>query len=178
MIFGNPQDFAIEVYHESSGPQWRGFGRLCLYIQGKRLGDIANDHCSLWHVTDRFRELSNPSLETQCGSALEVLWDESFAGLSEREIFALVNQAVYTGESSADPARFYRFDFLTNTGEMFNGVKTFITCRPDGRVFILYEFGDGTFGSGSSRIEVYRAITDSFIRWFDEEAGGCLADRA
>ncbi|MES2739191.1 MAG: hypothetical protein V4672_22955 [Verrucomicrobiota bacterium] len=169
MIFGNSQDFAIEAYHEPSGPKWDGFGRLCLYIQGKQLGDIGSDHCSLFHVTDRFRKLSELFLEIQRDSCLGILWDESFASLSDKEIFDRVNEALFVGEPSEDSAQFSNFDFLTNTGEMFNGVKTFIACRPDGHVLILYEFGNGTFGSGSCLIEVFTAIANSYLRWFDEQ---------
>jgi hypothetical protein len=28
MIFGDTKDFAIEAYHEPSGPEWGGCGRL------------------------------------------------------------------------------------------------------------------------------------------------------
>ena len=55
MTFGDPKDFAIEAYHEPSGPQWAGFGRMAIDIQGVRLGDIRENHCSLFHAVDRFR---------------------------------------------------------------------------------------------------------------------------
>ena len=40
MTFGDSKDFAIEAYHEPSGPQWGGFGRMAIDIQGVRIGDI------------------------------------------------------------------------------------------------------------------------------------------
>ena len=91
MTFGQPTDFAIEAYHEPYGPEWGGFGRMAIDIQGVRLGDIRENHCSLFHATDQFRKLY-PSVET--------LWDESFASLSDAEIFAAVDRALYLADES------------------------------------------------------------------------------
>src|SRR4051794_29591043 len=130
MIFRQPTDFAIEAYHEPYGPEWGGFGRMCIHIQGVQLGDVRENHCFLFHATDQFRKL-HPSVEA--------LWDESFAGLSDAEIFAAVDHALYLAEDS-DWQRYGRFEFLTNTGEQFDDSKTFIVCRPEGRVHILFRF--------------------------------------
>src|SRR5688500_6256783 len=88
MSFGEPAELAIEAYHEPSGPEWAVFGRMCITVQGIRLGDIREKHCSLLHATDRFRKL-HPTIAT--------LWDESFTGLSDTEIFAVVDEALYIG---------------------------------------------------------------------------------
>jgi len=160
MIFGLPSDFAIEAYHEPSGPQWAGFGRMAIDIQGFRLGDIRENHCSLFHAADRFRELH---------STVTTLWDESFAGLSNSEIFGLFDHACYTGDPAAGGPGFSSFDFLTNTGEHFDDVKTFIVCRPEGRVHILYQLRDGTLGSESCPVESFRTVAESFVRWLDEQ---------
>lgn len=160
MIFGKPTDFAIEAYHEPSGPQWGGFGRMAIDIQSVRLGDIQENHCSLFHATDRFRELY-PIIAT--------LWDESFTDLSDIAIFGLIDHARYTGEPSELETRYQPFDFLTNTGEQFDHAKTFIVCRPGGRVHILYQLRDGSVGSGSCPIESFSHVAESFVRWFDEQ---------
>ena len=159
MIFGQPPDFAIEAYHEPSGPEWGGFGRMSIEIQGTPLGDIRENHCSLFHATDRFRELH---------LAIEALWDESFAGLSDSEIFAALDEALYIGDESRWE-RYGRFDFLTNTGEQFDGTKTFIVCRPDGRVHILYRLRDDTLGSASCSAQLFRSAAASFVCWFGEQ---------
>ena len=150
MTFGNPKDFAIEAYHEPSGSEWGGYGRLCIHIEGARLGNIRDNHCSLFHVADRFRAL--PSI-------IETLWGEAFVGVSDAEVFGLIDRA-----QSWEP-----FDFLTNTGEMFNGTKTFIVCRPDGRVQILYWLRNDTFGSGSCSTQSFRIVAAAFVSWFDEQ---------
>ncbi|HEX4342218.1 MAG TPA: hypothetical protein VH255_02445 [Verrucomicrobiae bacterium] len=160
MIFGQTSDFAIEAYHEPSGPRWGGFGRMALDIQGVRLGDIRENHCSLFHATNRFRELY-PTIET--------LWDESFTGLSDVGIFALIDRARYTGEPSGGVPDYRSFDFLTNTGEQFDDAKTFIICRPDGRVHILYQLREGTVGSASCLVSSFRNVAESFVHWFDAQ---------
>jgi len=150
MTFGQPSDFAIEAYHEPSGPEYGGFGRMCIYIHGTQIGDIRENHCSLFHIAHQFRELPD---------FIETLWDKAFVGLSNAEVFGLIDRA-----PSWEP-----FDFLTNTGEMFNDSKTFIVCRPDGQVQILYQFRDDTFGSGSCSIQSFRTVATAFVSWFDEQ---------
>ena len=90
MIFGQPSHFAIEAYHEPSGPQWSGFGRMAIDIHGVRLGDIRENHCSLFHAVDRFRQVY-PRIES--------LWAESFDGLSNASETARKEPA----EQEADP---------------------------------------------------------------------------
>jgi hypothetical protein len=122
MTFGGPTDFAIEVYHEPSGPNYGGFGRMCIHVQGTQIGDIRENHCSLWGSTNRFRELLDH---------IETLWSDDFTGLSDIEIFGVLDRALYQdhGQSleqmNADLERLGRYDFLTNTGEQFDGSKTF-----------------------------------------------------
>lgn len=159
MIFGQQSDFAIEAYHEPSGPRWGGCGRMAIDIQGVRFGDIRENHCSLFHATDQFRGL--------CRS-IETLWDESFANLSDAEIFAAVDHALYISDE-CDAERYGRFDFLTNTGEQFDDAKTFIICRPDGRVHILYQLRDDTIGSASCSVESFRRVAAAYVQWFDEQ---------
>jgi hypothetical protein len=158
MIFGNSSDFAIESYHEPSGPKWGGFGRFCIYVGGTQIGNIRDNHCSLFHATDQMRQSAN---------MLESLWDDSFAGLSDVEIFALLERGIYIGGPSGRD--YWRFDFLTNTGEMFNGVKTFIICDPSGSVHILYRFRDDTQGSGQCSAQTFRDVVGVYGSWFDEQ---------
>jgi hypothetical protein len=159
MRFGDPTEFAIEVHHEPSGPEWAGFGRMCIDTQNTRLGDISENHCSLFHAVDRFRELE---------STIDALWEESFDGLSDAEIFAFLDEALYLGEVSGWE-RFGRFDFLTNTGEQFDGFKTFIVCSPDRHVHILYRLPDGLVDAGICSAVSFHAVAESFVLWFDEQ---------
>ena len=155
MHFGESLIFAIEAYHEPAGSEWVGYGRMALNIGGIRLGDIGERHCSLFDAVDRFREVY-PRIDS--------LWSEAFDGLSDREMFDLID-AYYSGKPCEADLR--RFDFLTNTGEQFDDVKTFIICRPSGRVCILYEFRDGSFGSASCPIASFREVAKEFVDWFE-----------
>ena len=161
MIFGEESDFAIEAYHEPSGPKWGGCGRLCLHLKGVSIGDIRDNHCSLFAVTDRFREVSGQ---------LEGFWAECFAGLSDSEVFRLIDDAIYSDASQTEIGiNFPKFDFLTNAAEMFDGTKTFIVCDPNGLVRILYELRDDVFRSGSCTIQTFRRVAEAYIHWFDEQ---------
>jgi hypothetical protein len=160
MTFGDPRDFAIEAYHEPSGSQWGGCGRLCIHIAGICIGNIRDNHCSLFHATDRFRELTQ---------RVETLWDEAFAGLSDAEVFSLIDRELYIGKPSGNGRSFSDFDFLTNTGEMFDGTKTFILGTPDGHVHVLYQFRDDTFGAGVCSVQAFRRVAQAYVGWFDEQ---------
>lgn len=159
MTFGQPTDFAIEAYHEPYGPEWGGCGRMCIHIQGVPLGDIRENHCSLFRAADRCRESS---------AAIDTLWDESFADLSDAEIYAAVEHDHRVADKS-DWERFGRFYFLTFAGEPFDGFNIMIVCRPDKRVHIPYRLPDRTFGSASCSVESFRSAAESFVLWFDEQ---------
>src|SRR5687768_8992449 len=151
MIFGQPSDFAIEAYHEPSGPQWAGFGRMVIHVHGFRIGDIRENHCSLFHAVERFRK-AYPSIES--------LWDEAFGGLSDAQIFHVIDRVRYAGEPSDCEIDYSPFDFLTNTGEQFDDAKTFIVCRPGGLVHILYQLRDGTVGSAFCSASSFRKVAE------------------
>lgn len=160
MIFGDPEDFAIEAYHEPSGPQYGGFGRMCIHVQGVSIGNIRDNHCSLFHATQRVREVATD---------FESLWHDSFAGLSDAEVFGLIDREIYTGEVSESGPGYAACDFLTNTGEMFDGTKTFIIFRPPDRIHILFRLRDGTFGSASCSVPTFRRVADVYVHWFEEQ---------
>ncbi len=160
MIFGDPKDFAIEAYHEPSGSQYGGFGRMCIHIQGMSLGDIRDNHCSLVHATDRIREVA---------ADFESLWHASFAGLSDADVFGLIDREIYTGDASESGPSYDASDFLTNTGEMFDGTKTFIIFRPPDRIHILFRLRDDTFGAASCSVQSFRGVADAFVSWFEEQ---------
>ena len=157
MTFGDPKDFAIEAYHEPSGPRWAGFGRMAIDIQGVRLGYIRENHCSLFDAVNRFRQVFH---------RIESFWDESFDGKSVAEIFALID-TYYTGAPCEEDYSYC--DFLTNTGEQFDDAKTFIVCRPDGFVHILFQLRDGTIGSASCSVSSFCMVAEAFVCWFDEQ---------
>lgn len=160
MTFGDTTDFAIEAYHEPCSPQYGGFGRMCLHVQGVCLGDIRDNHCSLFHASDRIRDVA---------AHFEALHDDSFVALSDAEVFTLIDRERYTDEASESGPSYAVCDFLTNTGEMFDGTKTFIIFRPPDRIHILYRLRDDTFGSASCSVEIFRCVTDAYVAWLEEQ---------
>ena len=166
MIFGDPKDFAIEVFHEPLGPTWIGFGRMALHVQSVVLGDIQADHCGLADAVERLRELTVKVHER---------WDPSFSGHSDEEIFALIDRELYVDYGQTDVTvedglrRYGRFDFLTNAGEQFDDVKTFIYVEPRGTVHILYQTEPTNSRAVTCSIDSFRSASLSFLDWFDRE---------
>jgi hypothetical protein len=149
MIFGDTNNFAIEAYHEPSGPEWHGFGRLCLHIHGTRIGDIHDRHCSLHNITRRFREL----VET-----IHSLWNPEFEKLSDSEVFSLIDQELYLGEPTENRSQYAVFDFLTNDGEMLDGTKTFIFCRRNREIHVLFQFRDPAVHSHLCSVDIFARL--------------------
>ena len=176
MIFGNPNTFAIEVYHEPSGPRWAGFGRMCIHIEGNAVGDIRDNHCSLYHATSRFRELAGFPLsqwETKeqifARQSIDSLWHDSFNGISEAKIFDLIDRALYVGDWDDSNPAYRNFDFLTNTGEMFDRTKTFIYLRPDGNVRFLCRMNDDSKIFAGCGLHKFQTAAKSYVSWFAKQ---------
>jgi hypothetical protein len=165
MLFGDPQEFAIEAYHEPAGNRWLGHGRVAIHIAGAVLGDLGDEHCSLLPLVVRLRDLI---------SRIRTVWDASFDGYSDAGIFALIDRELYSdyGQSDAQIAasldRYGRFDFLTHDGESFHDVKAFIYTHPTGAVHIAYQ-REGIFGSGICSVDSFVAAARFFLDWFDAE---------
>jgi hypothetical protein len=158
MKFGAPEEFSIEVYHEPSAAQWAGFGRMAIDVHGTRLGNNRENHCSLFHAVDQIRHFS---------AHLEDKWDQAFDGLSDGDIFRIIDRSCYTGDIDEDYPDYSGFDFLTNTGEQFDDYKTFLVCPPGGKVHVLYQMRDETIGSACCSIADFRSTSEDFVRWFD-----------
>lgn len=160
MLIGDPKSFAVEIYHEPAGPQWLGFGRICVYVQGVVLGDVNEEHCSLFHPVKRICEIAD---------SLTTLWDSCFAGLTEEEVFSKLDALLYTGDLVGKPDAFYRFDFLTNTGEPFDGEKSFIYCTPEGVVNILFDENDLVLRKTSCTPIAFQSVAAELGKWFERQ---------
>ena len=159
MLFGDQSDFAVEIFHEPSSAEWKGFGRMCIHVQGTVIGRINEEHCSLFHAVARISEAAQ---------VLPSLWDEKFSQHSDEEIFSWLDAVLYSGEVQGEQG-LNRFDFLTNTGEQFDDSKTFILRSPDGVVRVLY-FKDQRFGSASCRETTFVSVAARLSQWFKEQA--------
>ena len=156
MLFGNPANFAVEIHHEPMAPKWKGFGRMCVWIQGLMIGDPNEVHCSLFHAVKRITEIA---------VRLSEQWDERFTGHTAEEIFAWIDAILYSGEIAASDT-VNKFDFLTNTGEQFDDFKSFIYCTPDGLVCIPFQGRDAIVRTPSCKQSEFRAVASELEQWF------------
>ncbi|WP_295679412.1 hypothetical protein [uncultured Nevskia sp.] len=166
MTFGNPDEFAIEAYHEPAQPGLVGFGRMAIHFSSTIIGKLSEEHCGLGGGAETFRALH---------SSLSTLWDASFAELSATEIFAIIDRALYIDVGQSDIAvrkdadRYARFDFLTNAGEQFDGFKTFIAAEPQGEVRIFFQDPDGVLGSARCSMAAFQSASCAFVAWYDAQ---------
>lgn len=160
MLFGDPLDFAIEIYHEPTSPKWLGFGRMRIIVQGRNIGIIEEEHCSLFHAVNRIIEVAK---------SLSTLWDPRFSEHTNEEIYYWLDAILYSGEiSGTHEKNIDRFDFLTNTGEQFDDSKTFVISTPEHEVRILY-FQDKQFGSASCKASTFISAAENLEIWFQTE---------
>ena len=121
---------------------------------------------SLFDAVGCFRELAN---------IIGTLWDKRFLDLSDAEVFNDLDSALFQdhGQSlekmKADWNTLGKYVFLTNSGEQFDDSKTFIICRPEGFVRVLYKLRDDKFGSLSCGVMSFRTAAKAFVAWFDEQ---------
>lgn len=166
MLFGDPAQFAIEAHHEPQGPSWLGFGRMALHFGNVTLGDLSEEHCSLHDAASRIRDVI---------SRIRTTWLPEFLGHSDAEIFAQIDKELYVdyGQTEAhiksSQKQYELFDFLTNAGEQFDDVKTFIYCGPDSLVHVLYEDRARNVASVTCSVDRLELVSQAFLQWFDAE---------
>lgn len=166
MTFGDSKEFAIEVYHEPLGPRWNGFGRMALHVAGVTFGNLQECHCGLADAAERLRAV---------WQSLHEKWDASFSGHSDEDIFALIDRELYVDYGQTEAAisdgrqRYGRFDFLTNAGEQFDDVKTFIYVDQRELVHILYAHDARTPSAVVCSVGSFRSATADFLHWYSRE---------
>ena len=159
MLIGDPKDFAIEIYHEPAEEKWAGFGRMCIHAQDLVLGDIHEEHCSLHHSVERIIE---------CADSLTDLWSPLFSDKSDDEIFRLLDSALYKGDLP-EFAGAHQFVFMTNTGEHFDGSKSFIYCTPDQTIKIIFRNNDQILRVMSCSASTFQCVSLNLSEWFREQ---------
>lgn len=105
---------------------------------------------------------------------LPSLDDESLAGLSDRVAFDCLNHAIYLDDGRSDheiqqdAEKYFRFDFLTNGGESFDGTKSFVVLS-GGHVRLLFIDNTGEFHSTHVAIETFSQVIGAFSVWIESE---------
>jgi hypothetical protein len=163
MIFGDPTAFAVEAFHEPAEKRFLGFGRMCIHIQGLALGDLSEEHCSLYHSADDLKHLAAHAAS---------LWHPRFDGLTDVEVFHLLAQTLFDYHGQSDEEidknfkQYGRFSVLTNSGEHFDGFNIFVICRNALYVHFLFRLPDGTIGSRFCLPQQMIRSIQQFQSWF------------
>jgi hypothetical protein len=123
MIIGRKNKVAIECYEDKENNTEYVFGRMCIWLNNKMLGDINEPACILG-VTElrlekflkNYNELANNSLNKLDDLSLFKYIDSKLYGKREEDYDLIVNEA----------KEFWKYDFLTRCGDSFDNFKSFI----------------------------------------------------
>src|SRR5688572_1587829 len=167
MLIGQKETFAIECYHDPL-PNKNGsvFGRMCLWLDGRAVGDINEPACML-NVTEVHLQ--------KVLDRIEALTDPALRNLSDREAFEFLDRALYLDDArsseqvAADANRFFKFDLLTNGGESFDRTKSFIIGSAD-RVRVLFDDAKRGFVSADIGRASFTLTVRGFLAWIAGEA--------
>ncbi len=175
-VFGNRADFAIEAGVEPEGHTaaivW---GPMCVWCNGVPLGDLADRHCALYPSYTSFAWLAD-----NLGS----LWANELTGFDDIAAWNFLDGLLYgyhgdteladarsLDECSRDAERWWRFDFLTNWGEQFDGYKSFLLCPPGDSVRVLSRRLPASMGRGVSVSQrSFVEAASCFVGWFESES--------
>ena len=170
MLFGDPSKFAIEVAAEADSalPAFVGkslAGRFRLYLAGESIGRFEEPCCVLAPIADHF---------VQMCVAVSFLWHSSFNGLSDEQLFELLDGALFLGEINVFPEQFHRMSFLTNVSECLDGLKGFLVSPEPGLLKALVRV-QATQKLVSAQFSVHElcSAASGFEKWVQKhEAGG------
>jgi hypothetical protein len=110
-------------------------------------------------------------------------WDPAFEGLSGYQLYETLEGATlaemadeghpvpaeWTGPLRRDLDR-WRFHFLVNWGEQFDGYSAFLVCPPTGRPLVLSNRFEDLFGAVEVSREGLLGAAGQFVRWFEAES--------
>lgn len=165
--FGNPSIFALVCIHEPTpNDREHVYGRMCIRSNEKMLGDF-DEPCCMLNVTAAFLEAvirRLPELET-----------DVFVAKDDLSVWQRIDKALYVDDDRsneeivADANLFFKFNFLTNGGESFDGSKSFV-LREGSRVRILFVQGNAALSCISVHIDLFKETVRDFLEWIS--AGG------
>ena len=176
-FFGDPADFAIEAGTEPGGhTATHTWGHICVWCRGVALGDINERQCGLYHAYTEFHWRADDA-------NLDKLWADELVGLGDVAAWNFLDGIGYgyhgevelpdddsLDELRKDP-RWWRFNFLNQWGEQFDGYKAFLLCPPGDFARVLSRRLPEHLGRG---VSVSRrgllAAAAGFARWFEAES--------
>ncbi|AMP39295.1 hypothetical protein CJO78_17350 (plasmid) [Ralstonia solanacearum] len=186
MLFGNPQQFAIEAMLEPGiQPPSSVWGRMRVWCQGVPLGDFSEPCCGLGQAYGGFKDMVH---------VLPTLWRREFEDLSDLELADKLDVLLYghRGDVEVEDDRpleacrrdwddYAKHGFLTNWGEQFDRTgKAFLFSKHASSVTILARV-QGT-STEIMRLETTRdafcTAALEFADWFDAMAVQLAGDRS
>ena len=169
MIFGNKENFAIECYDDlvDTDKKWV-FGRMCLWCTSNALGDITEPSCML-NVTEGSLSKFISEKDNLDSAELNELNDE--------EAYSFLNKKLYGADEETsieqityDAKKYFKYDFLTNGGESFDGFQSYIIKNNDTFRILFRNSIDDLFFCNVEAKKVNNAI-ESFLKWIEEKKG-------
>ena len=167
MIFGDKEIYAIEVYNEPQFYTKGGYyplGGMCLHLNGEIFGDI-DDSCNALGVT-------HLALKRAIENVDKIKHNFDFR--TDLEIFEYLDNILYLDDTRtyeqmvADGKKYWKFDFLTNGGIMFDRTKSFIYLDSFDCIHILSQTETKKVHASKIEKDVFLKVTKEFISWFDE----------
>jgi hypothetical protein len=162
MKFGNPKNIEVEVIIQPI-QGFIGFGRIRVSVGNLELGDFSVERCSLHHPIEDLERLMNDASSQ---------WDPSFEGMTENQIFKLLDGALFidSGQSddqvAADSERYSRFSTLTNTSEHFDGFKVFSYCKSS-TIHFVARLPSNDIKTSSCDLASFKQAVSELRSWFD-----------
>jgi len=176
MLFGNKHDFAIEARVEDDlKPPSHPWGRMCIWVSGKQIGDYEDPHCGLYPAYEGFLKIRK---------SLDSLWCTEIDSLSDRETWNLFDEHLYGwrgneevelddeyDEESDLSERYWKFNFLTNWGEMFDGGgKSFLLNDSSGSLRVLnFDYDLDVVNRYTCSKKGFIEVSQEFIEWYEEQ---------
>jgi hypothetical protein len=167
MITGDKSIFAIEFYTDSGfNPSPHVFGRMCIWIDGKFLGDISEPDCIL--------EVSRANLEKFL-KKLKTQKNGEFPELSDLEAFEFLHQKLYEDDERTDEEiredgeKYWRYDFLTNGGESFDPYASFAVTEEESIRFLWQNWNTKEFYSAVASKEVVLKVISEWLSLIEKE---------
>ncbi len=170
--FGNCKDFAIEAFVESEltppSPPW---GRLRIWVDGKSFGDFDDPHCGLFPAYDGFKSMLENFNDLYDQNLLELPTDELYEKIDKALYGVWVGEEFLDEEPEEGDELYWRHNFLTNWGEMFDRTeKSYVFKTDDGRLMVIQPKDDepeiATYFCSANE---FTKVVMQFLKWHDRE---------
>lgn len=140
MLFGNRDDFAIEaMVEEHLDPPSAVWGRMRIWVGGHSFGDYDDPHCTLYPAYSKFKELINNLNSLHNIELLSLAVEECYLRVNEALYGKYVDDELVESEYEKFADKYWKHDFLTNWGEMFDRTEKPFIFRSDSDTLMVLQ---------------------------------------